>query len=137
MVIWSGKAWKSAAVGGGRGNVGTSPPVEEDEDMVDYLTGTEQDTGDTIDGATLYAKFIDFGNLPNNGTKSVAHNITTLADVYSYELIMDSTTQQWPLTWTTGTSYANIRVDQTNISVITNQNFSALTGRAWLIYTKV
>jgi len=28
------------------------------------------------DGSTLYCKEVDFGSLPNNGTKSVAHNLS-------------------------------------------------------------
>jgi hypothetical protein len=38
------------------------------------------------DGSTLYCKRVNFGALPNNGTKTVAHNITGLVpetDVHS------------------------------------------------------
>lgn len=50
------------------------------EDAITYST-TEHVVGSWIDGSPLYEKTIDFGTLPNNSTKEVAHNITNLNHV--------------------------------------------------------
>lgn len=51
----------------------------------DYST-TEQDTGAKwIDGKAIYKKTINFGVMPNNATKGVAHGISSLYDIVRYE----------------------------------------------------
>ena len=42
---------------------------------------TEHKVGKWIDGSDLYEKTVDFGALPNNTTKTVAHNITNLSKI--------------------------------------------------------
>ena len=55
-------------------------PITADVESIrnNYFT-TEIDTGTKwIDGKPIYRKVIDFGALPNNATKAVAHNISNL-----------------------------------------------------------
>lgn len=44
----------------------------------DYYSTTEQIVGKWIDGKPLYRKVINFGTLPNNTTKNVAHGISNV-----------------------------------------------------------
>lgn len=65
---------------------------------VDYSL-TEQDTGlKWIDGKAIYQKTIDFGSMPVNSEKDVAHGISNLAFVVDMEFIVyNSTDVQWRL----------------------------------------
>lgn len=65
---------------------------------LDYST-VEQNTGvKWIDGSKIYQKTIDFGAMPVNAEKDVAHNIDGLAYVVDIEFIVYSATQgQWRL----------------------------------------
>lgn len=65
---------------------------------LDYST-VEQNTGvKWIDGSKIYQKTIDFGAMPVNTEKDVAHNIDGLAYVVDIEFIVYSATQgQWRL----------------------------------------
>lgn len=61
----------------------------------DYST-TEQDTGYTwIDGRHIYKKTIDFGGLPNNNVRNVAHGISGLDYVIKYECMVDMGIGTW------------------------------------------
>lgn len=61
----------------------------------DYST-TEQDTGYTwVDGRHIYKKTINFGELPNNTAKSVAHGISGLDYVIKYDCMVDMGTGTW------------------------------------------
>ena len=58
---------------------------------IDFST-SEQDTGLLwIDGRHVYQKTINFGTLPNNSTKSVAHGISNLDYVLYYQGIAKNT----------------------------------------------
>ena len=54
--------------------------VDYDINM-DIYTTTETRIGTWIDGKPLYRKTINFGNLPNNDTKYVAHNVSNISKV--------------------------------------------------------
>lgn len=69
----------------------TSNAVAEN---LSYST-TEQKTGGTwIDGKPIYRKIVDCGALPNNTSKSVAHNISNLGQVVSLRGIASKSTLQ-------------------------------------------
>jgi len=77
---------------------------------------------------------IDFGALPNAGTKSVAHNIQGLtAGVMSWTRIYGTATDPsangLPLPYASNTPNANIElnVDITNVNVTTAMDYSAFT----------
>lgn len=65
---------------------------------VDYSL-TEQDTGlKWIDGTTIYQKTIDFGAMPVNSEKDVAHGISNLSFVVDMEFIVyNPSVVQWRL----------------------------------------
>lgn len=55
---------------------------------IDEYSTTETKTNKVwIDGKPIYRKVINFGALPNNTTKSVAHNISNMETVVSANLI--------------------------------------------------
>lgn len=96
------------------------------------------------DGSTLYAKEVDLGGLPNNGTSSTAHGIPSFnpsSQMHRLELQRSrSDTQDFvPVpdgAWAASSFYNTNSVSTTNIFVITTQNWTAFTGRARLIYKK-
>ena len=105
--------------------------------MTAFVTGTEVQTPDTLDGSPLYAKVVDFGSLPNSTSKSVAHSITGLDQVIRAEFVSYSSgATRWREV--TYTSAGNVRweVNTTNITCVTTSNFSGETGRVVLVYTK-
>lgn len=77
-------------------------------------------------------KVIDFGTLPNTGTKSVAHGITiTPATRFTriYGVASDPSTSFIPLPYASPTLVNNIElnVDAVNVNVITGSNRTAYT----------
>lgn len=97
---------------------------------VSYSTD-EQDTGKTwVDGRPLYQKTINFGALPNNTTKAVAHGISNLDRI----VVMFGTAYNTdtgftlPLEDTDGaigiTGVIRLFADDTNISIVTYRDQS-------------
>ena len=103
------------------------------------VTGTEIATKMTIDGSIVYAKLIDFGSLPNNGTKNVAHGITSLDEFVWFDArVFDGSTFWYQQGEFFNASSTNrTRIDSTNIQVITSTNLSAYDAKFILYYTKV
>ena len=99
---------------------------------VNYSTA-EQVIGTWIDGKPLYQKTIDFGVMPSNTTKSVAHGISNIKRVvsiegYSFNSTAGNLTVPLPFVSTSALgSQMDIRCDFTNVTVITGtgrQNFA-------------
>jgi len=109
--------------------------IVEGEDMTAFITGSEVNTGDTLDSAIIYARVISLGTLPNNGTKNVAHSITGLLKVLGLEILGDNGSSQYLFTYAAST-YAHVLVNNTNISFITNTNWTAYTGICTVFYTR-
>lgn len=70
--------------------------IDEIEDQIQNLPTptssvnyslTEQEIGTWIDGTPVYEKTVSFGALPNNSTKTVAHNIVNLGHIISAECV--------------------------------------------------
>ena len=108
----------------------------------DYST-SEVDTGTTwIDGSAIYKKTINFGTLPNAGSKVVPHGITNLNRVLSISGYAYHPTNQvtYPLPFSSKDSASyNIgtTADQTNVEVGTGIDRSYLTEcYITLYYTK-
>lgn len=105
----------------------------------------EQDTGFTwINGAKIYKKTINFGNLPNNGWKAVNHNITGLAQVVKIEGAVHNTdsadNEYYPLplmfrgldsSYNTQTTVTN-----TDVAMSTTMDRSMFTAYVTIYYTK-
>ena len=107
---------------------------------MDYST-SEQDTGcKWIDGKKIYKKTIDFGSLPNNSTKNVAHGINNLGDVIDIRGTAKASwgTYQLPLVFSgSDVNYiTNVSVNATNISMSNSADRSGFTAYATLWYTK-
>jgi len=82
---------------------------------------------------TTYRTTINFGALPNAGTKSVAHNITCTARTTFtkiYGAASDTTSPQYiplPYASPTGTDNIELFADDTNVTVITGSDRSSFT----------
>ena len=91
---------------------------------------------EAADGSDLYCKEVDFGSLPNNGTKTVAHNIDSLDPTKVHRLylnILFSTSEFYADhdTWVPVTS-----ITSTNVRVSTTQNATNYSGVFRVIYKK-
>lgn len=100
----------------------------------------EQNTGlKWVNGKTIYQKSVDFGALPNNTSKSVAHNITGLDDFVNVEKIYKSSAGYWYdeiLAQSSLNNIVSMNVDSTNINISTRNNFTSISCIVTLWYTK-
>lgn len=118
----------------------TSGSATNTKDYIDskftYST-TEKVVGKWIDNRPIYEKTISLGNLPNNSQTQIAHNITNLARIISYEGgAYDGNTETNMSLPYTGTNYVAVAVITTNIFVTTNSDRSNLVGYLTLRYVK-
>lgn len=109
-------------------------------DNIDWTTTaqsystTEVDTGATwVDGKHIYKKTVDFGPLPNNTGKSVAHGITGISRVVKIEAIMYQGANSWVIPYTSVTS---ISVEGSNVVIYTNTNLTGFSAFVTAYYTK-
>ena len=106
---------------------GTLVNITDDETHVqayDIYSTSEQVCGQWIDGSTLYRKTINFGALPNNSTKDVAHGISNLGYVVGYKGTAYNPSNYYFLTLpyinaSTTTGAIEVYFDLTNVSVVT------------------
>ena len=118
-------------------NIGLSelPPFKEEE----VLTSERW-----IDGKPIYKKVIDFGNLPNNTTKSVVHNISNVDNIWidvgnSYLFEPLSPSGKQTLQYSSNTEKDSVRyysVNTTNVVVSSVQDMSSWNGVFTIKYTK-
>lgn len=102
---------------------------------------TEKVVGKWIDGKPLYQKTIDFGTLPNNALKTIAHNISNLKRAVNvFGCAYRSTDKiSFPLPYATvlNTQAIALYADDTDIVIVTGQDRSNLTEcYVTLEYTK-
>lgn len=107
--------------------------------IMDYST-TEIKTGAKwIDGSAIYKKTINFGALPNNTTKTVAHNISSLGRIVKTEqsvtnggtgaLILSSGNQS-------GIDEFNFYITSTNVGIWCSTDRTNCDAYITLYYTK-
>ena len=111
------------------GNVSGGGSTLVIQDASIYST-EEQQVGVWTDGKPLYQKTIDFGALPNNATKSVAHGISNINHVVMIEGYATNETQFFPMPFTnneTAGSQVCVYVSKTNVSIRTSVDRSAYT----------
>lgn len=107
--------------------------------ILDYSTN-EVDTGAKwIDGSAIYKKTINFGALPNNTTKTVAHGLSNLGRIVKVEqsitnggtgaLILSSGSQS-------GIDEFNIYVTATSIGIWCSTDRTSCDAYITLYYTK-
>ena len=108
----------------------------------DYST-SEVDTGATwIDGSAIYKKTINFGTLPNNAMKDVAHDISNLGWIVKMEGISKRSTDGtfFPIPFSSKNGVGNcieITVGATNIEISTGMDRTNMTDcYITLYYTK-
>ena len=102
-------------------------------------TTTQQNTNTTwVDGRPIFKKTINFGALPNNSFKSVAHGITGMTYLIKYEAIAVSGTIFHPVPLVTNTAAAQTQItfDTTNITIGTGSDRTAYTAYVTLYYIK-
>lgn len=88
--------------------------------------------GDATKYRYVLRKVIDFGALPNTGTKTVAHGITWNANTRFtriYGTATDPSTRAIPLPYvdTTAGSSIELSVDATNVEVVTAADYTGYT----------
>jgi len=89
----------------------------------DY-SANEVKIGTWINDKPLYKKVIDFGNLPNNTSKTVNHLISNLDQVTKIEIISKNLSSNAiiPIPYFDGTNRASIYISTSGIIITTNTN---------------
>lgn len=97
---------------------------------------TEQNTGfKWIDGSAIYKKTINFGALPNNSYKDVAHGITNLGAVVKLEGMAYKSGMWKPLPYTDA-AYIVLDIMNTNVRISSSWDTSSWSAYVTLYYTK-
>lgn len=119
----------------------TEQIIELNEELrnLQRYSETETYTGRVwIDGKPIYRKIIDFGALPNNTEKDVAHNISSISDIVKIEgvcrAIEDDINVYGSLSSTALITL--LGADETNVIIISNEDRSSYTAFVILEYTK-
>lgn len=115
-----------------------NPPLE---------LGEEYRTIERYNGKPVYCKLVNFGNLPNETLKYIAHGISNIDDIvlvsgsakngssvgYIPSATSDTYVNSSPyivgLTWACGAT-------ETNVYIVTNANRTSWTGKIFMKYTK-
>ena len=115
------------------------PSVAPKKEGIKYST-TEQVIGEWIDGKPLYQKTIDFGTLPNNTSKDVAHNISNIDRiVYSMCISIDSNKNAVIIPKYDLGNYLwsiALNISATNVTITTKEDYSPQSAVITLQYTK-
>lgn len=114
------------------------------EDVANLLKGialystTEQEFGEYL-GSVAYKKTIVFGALPNNTTKSVAHGVSGMVKCFKCEGHTSTSASSVGTTLflphpDSANLNVEIQVSSTNVTAITNANYSSLISTEITIY---
>lgn len=109
-----------------------------------YQLDTEVLTSERwTNGKPIYKKTIDFGALPNNTTKNVAHGVSDLEFGFidkdmSYSIVTATPTSWYPLDLSTNNTSANryAYVSSSNVSIVTYTDRTSLSAIITIRYTK-
>lgn len=102
------------------------------------ISGVEYRTTERHQGKAVYVRYIDLGNLPESGSKSVAFT-DTAATVVSYQAyVVTNTGNTAPFPWinSSGTILATVTATTTKIAVFVQQDLSTHTAYAIVRYVK-
>lgn len=102
-------------------------------------TGVEFKTGRIIDGNEEYGKRIYFGTLPNNSSKSVAHNITNANKITGYQTFAyykDGRFGGLTIPRAVGNDYIELQLTETDIFIASNIDASYFNAEIEIYYTK-
>ena len=108
--------------------------------IMDYSTN-EVNTGTKwIDGSVIYKKTINFGALPNNTSKNVAHDINSLGNIIKIDGVAsttsNNTTTPLPFVGDSSSYDVCLTVDNTNVQITTHADRTAYSAYITLYYTK-
>lgn len=112
-----------------------NPMCEELRGYVEYST-SERKIGKWTDGRDLYEKVVDFGALPNNTSKSVAHNISNIYEITKCETMCVRNDGN---VFRPYESFATVKyyISKSEVIVITTENLSVYDkSHVTLHYTK-
>jgi hypothetical protein len=92
-------------------------------------------------GNILYCKQINFGNMPNNGTKQMAHGIIGYTSSKVYKLYGKASEpsggfQPVPFVYDTGSYNFTLECDSNYIYSYCGVNKSGFTGVMYMVYAK-
>lgn len=108
--------------------------------MADIYSTEEKEVGLWVDNKPLYAKTIHFGALPNNTTKTVAHNISNLDYIVNIvATAKNNAGAHVPIPQTSVTSAGAqfaVSADLSDIYISTGQDRSSLDAYVTIFYTK-
>ena len=114
--------------------------VTDIANMSEYST-TEKIVGKWIDGKPLYQKTINFGSLPNNTTKDVAHGVSNMGIMVECLGVATSSTEILPLprvsVGTQDPKYSiSLSASTTYIRIVTGFDRSPFSAYVTIRYTK-
>lgn len=107
----------------------------------DYVLGDEVVIGTWVDGKPIYRKVVDFGNLPNNEVKYVAHGIENLDTIIRFDSIPNRNDGwRFPLPFVELFSNSNNKIaigfNSENIAIQSYADRSSLSCYVTMEYTK-
>ena len=97
---------------------------------------TEKAVGTWTDGKTIYKKTIDCGNLPNNTSKNVNHNISNIDRIITFEAMATGTNSFLPVPFIGANNYVAINFSNVDIYLATNTDRSGYYLYITMYYTK-
>lgn len=83
----------------------------------------EREIGVWTDGKPLYQKTVSFGAIPNNTSKNVAHNISNLDNIISFDGVMFSS-DSFETVPSGENSNFRLTANDTNINIVTSANWT-------------
>lgn len=118
---------------------GSIKPRALDPVITDYSTSEVNTGAKWIDGKDIYKKTVNFGALPNNTTKTVAHGITGISatiGVYGFAKNSAPDFVSLPNVAKNSTYSIELSIASANVSIATSTNYSSYSGYVTLLYTK-
>lgn len=117
--------------------IGEATPYTPYQQVFEEVYSTGEMKIGTWLGKPLYRKVIDIGAMPNNTSKTVAHNISSVDTWVTVRAIAQTSGPVSLLAPSyNGTIYTNIYTDYQNVYVQTNGDRSGFSGYVILEYTK-
>lgn len=107
--------------------------------MADIYSTEEKEVGLWIDNKPLYAKTINFGALPNNNQKAVAHNISNIDTIVNISGVASGSTNRFKLSYVDTNTLANgigLYADTQNVTIRTGSDRSSYNAYVTIFYTK-
>lgn len=121
----------------------TNKAINDINDSMKYSLSAEQYTGQRwLNGEKIYRKIITWNNI-TSGVKNVAHGISNIKEFVNYDVTLNDnkTFYKLPIVYysnaDSGTFYdIYARINNINIEIISNSNWSNYKVTAILYYTK-